>query len=67
MSYGLKPLVMGASAVATGLLLGTSISRPYLLPFALVPGRIRDFVVNRHKQSKREEILKPIEYPEFNI
>jgi hypothetical protein len=67
MNYGLKPLVMGASAVATGLLLGTSISRPYLLPFALVPGRIRDFVVNRHKQSKREEILKPTEYPEFKI
>ena len=58
---------MLASAIATGLLLGTLIIRPYLLPLVLVPGRIRDYAVNRHKKSKREEVLKPIEYPHFKI
>ena len=64
---GFRHLVGGASAIATGILLGTSISHPYLLPVAFVPGRIRDYAVNKHKKSKREEILKPIEYPEFKI
>jgi len=67
MNDGFRHLVMATSAIAIGLLLGTSISRPYLLPVALIPGRIRDYAVNKHKQSKREEILKPIEYPQFKI
>jgi len=64
---GFRHLAMGISAIATGLLLGTSISHPYLLPIAFVPGRIRDYAVERHKKSKREEVLKPIEYPQFKI
>jgi len=64
---GFTHLAMVSSAIATGVLIGTSINRPYLLPLALVPGRIRDCAVNRHKNSKREEILAPIEYPQFKI
>ena len=67
MNDGFRHLAMITSAITTGLLLGTLISRAYLLPVALIPGRIRDYVVNKHKQSKREEILKPIEYPQFKI
>ncbi|MBI2452401.1 hypothetical protein HYV50_04985 [Candidatus Pacearchaeota archaeon] len=64
---GVKYLAMGASAIAMGILLGTSITRPYLLPLALVPGRIRDYTIKKYKQSKRDEILKPSEYPNFKI
>ncbi len=64
---GFRPLVGGVSAIATGILLGTSISHPYLLPVAFVPGRIRDYAVERHKKSKREEVLKSVEYPKFKI
>jgi hypothetical protein len=64
---GFRHLTMGVSAIATGVLIGTSISHPYLLPFALVPNRIRDYANIKHKKSKREELLKPIEYPQFKI
>lgn len=64
---GFRFMVGTASAIATGVLIGTSISNPYLLPIALVPGRIRDYAIDRHRKSKREEILKPIEYPRFKI
>jgi hypothetical protein len=47
--------------------MGTSISHPYLFPLALVPGRIRDFALNKYKQSKKEEILKSREYLKFKI
>lgn len=67
MNDGFKHLAMGASGITTGLLLGSFITQPHLLPLALVPGRIRDYAINKHKQSKKEEILKPIEYPEFKI
>ncbi len=60
-------LVGGVSAIATGILLATSISHPYLLPLTLVPRRIEDYAVNKHKNSKREEVLKPVEYPLFKI
>lgn len=62
-----RPFVGIISAIATGILLGASISNPYLLSVAFVPGRMRDYVIERHKQSKKEEILKPIEYPQFKI
>ncbi len=64
---GIQHLAMGSSAIATGLLLGCSIAQPYLLPLALVPGRIRDYTLDKHKKSKKEEILKSIEYPKFKI
>ena len=64
---GFKHLAMGASAIAIGVLIGTFISHPYLLPLALVPGRVRDYAVNRHRNSKREEVLRPVEYPKFKI
>ncbi len=64
---GVRLLAGGSMAIATGILLGSSISKPYLLPLAFVPGRIRDYVLEKHKQSKKEEILKPMEYPEFKI
>ncbi len=54
-------------ALGTGLILASSISHPYLLPLALVPGRIRDFMLEKYKNSKKEELTKPIEYPEFKI
>ena len=63
----LRILTIGSSAIATGLLLGYSITQPYLLPLALVPGRIKDYAIKKHKKSKRVEILKPIEYPKFKI
>ncbi|MFH1889364.1 MAG: hypothetical protein ABIJ58_00595 [Nanoarchaeota archaeon] len=64
---GFGHLVGGVSAIATGILIGTSISHPPLIPISFIPGRIRDYVVERHKKSKKEEILKPIEYPIFKI
>jgi len=64
---GFRALAMGTSAIATGLLLGCSISRPYLLPVALVPGRIRDYAIERYKKFKKDGILKPVEYPDFKI
>jgi len=64
---GFRHLVGGVSAITTGILLGTSISHPYLLPVAFVPGRIRDYAIERHKKSKREEVLKLVEYPKFKI
>lgn len=67
LNEGFRHLAMGASGIATGVLIGTSISHPYLLPLAFVPGRVRDYAINRNKRSKKEEILKPIEYPNFKI
>ena len=64
---GFRLMAVGASAIVTGVLIGTSISHPYLLPLALVPGRVKDYAINRDKISKKEEILKPIEYPNFKI
>jgi hypothetical protein len=62
-----RALAMMGSAIATGLLIGSSFSEPLLLPLAVVPGGIRDYAVERHKQSKKDEILKPVEYPVFKI
>jgi hypothetical protein len=67
LNNGFRLLVEGASAIATGLLLGTSIINPYLIPTVLVPGRIRDYAIGQYKKSKKEEILKPVEYPKFKI
>lgn len=64
---GFRYLIGTASAIATGVLIGTSIGHPFLLPVAFVPGRIRDYVIERHKKSERDEILKPVEYPSFKI
>jgi hypothetical protein len=65
---GFRALAMVGSAIATiGVLLGCSISKPYLFPLALLPGRIRDFALEKYKKAKREEILKSIEYPKFKI
>lgn len=58
---------MGTSALATGVLLAYSINKPYLLPIALVPSKIRDYALEKHKKSKKEEILKPVKYPKFKI
>lgn len=56
------------SAMSTMLTIGfTAFGAPYLLPLALVPGRVRDYAINRHKQSKKGEMLKPVEYPKFKI
>jgi hypothetical protein len=54
-------------AIAGGLLLGSSVFCPYLLPLVFVPGRIRDYLVKKHKESKKEELLHPLEYPQFKI
>jgi hypothetical protein len=64
---GFRYLVGTASAIATGVLIGTSVGHLYLLPVAFIPGRIRDYVIEKHKKSKRDEILKPVEYPRFKI
>jgi|SRR3989338_1971114 len=67
LNEGFGHLVGDASAIATGILLGTSINHPYLLPLALVPGRIKDYAIDRYRKSKREEVLRPVEYPHFKI
>ena len=56
-----------ASAITTGLIIVSSFSEPFLLPLAAVTGRIRDYAIEKHKQAKKDEILKPIEYPQFKI
>ena len=57
-----------ASVIATGGLLGTLIFySPSFLSLALVPGRARDYAVARHKESKKEGLLKPVKYLEFKI
>lgn len=64
---GFKGLIMAPSAIVTGLILGLSISKPYLLPFAFVPGIIKNYAMKKYKNFKKEEILKPTEYPNFKI
>jgi hypothetical protein len=64
---GVGLLVGGSMAIATALVLVSSIDIPYLLPLSLVPGRVRDNLMERYKQSKKEEILEPREYPKFKI
>ncbi len=64
---GFGQLTRGISALATGLLGGFSTTRPHLLPLVLVPGRIKDYVLEKHKKSKRDELSKPVEYPKFKI
>jgi len=67
LNNGFKDLTIAVSAIATGVLLGASIGHPYLLPVAFVPGRIRDYILAKYKESKKEEILKPVKYPKFKI
>lgn len=67
LNNGFRHLTMGVSAIATGVVIGCSITNPYLLPLALIPGRLRDLAVKKYKQSKKEEILKPVKYPEFKL
>lgn len=56
------------SAITTGVILGTTIlEAPYLLPLALVPGRMRDLALKKYKESKRKKILGKVEYPKFKI
>lgn len=62
-----KALSGTLSAVSAFALLGFSITQPYLLPLALVPGRLRDFALKKYKESKREEIVRPVVYPLFQI
>ncbi|MBW2993390.1 hypothetical protein KY317_02355 [Candidatus Woesearchaeota archaeon] len=65
---GFKFKTEGLSAIATGILAGVFINiNLYLLPIAFVPGRIRDYALKRRKKSMREDLLKPVEYPEFKI
>lgn len=61
------PLAMMGSGVGLGLLVYASLIRPYLFPLLLAPGIIRDYALEKYKQSKKEEILAPREYPEFKI
>ncbi|MFH1210645.1 MAG: hypothetical protein V1645_01895 [archaeon] len=63
----LRQIIMGASAFAMGILTAASITRPYLMPTILLPGRIRDYSLKKYKESKREELIKPVNYPEFKI
>ncbi len=55
------------SAFGAGAAIAASFSYPWLIPTILVPGRIRDQVINRHKRSLRKTLLKKIEYPQFKI
>jgi len=64
---GLKPLIMTASALAIGALAGSSITNPYLIPTIFIPGRIRDYAMKKYRERKKEELTKPVEYPEFKI
>lgn len=66
-NQGFPHLVKAASTITIGILLGVSISNPYLLPLTIVPGRVSDFALEKYKQSKREEILQPTEYPNLKI
>ncbi len=62
-----RHLSIGVSASSTGAFIAMSFSYPYLIPLAFVPGRVRDYVLKRYKDSKRGEVLKPVEYPKFKI
>ena len=62
-----RPLIGLPSAVAAGLLIVASIDRPYLAPLVLVPGRIREYAYHKYKQSKKEKLSKPREYPSLKI
>lgn len=66
-NQGFRAGITTPLAITTGLLLASSISNPYLLPLVVVPGRIRDFALEKYKNSKREELTKPVEYPKFKI
>ncbi len=61
-------MIGAVSAISAGLVLGiTATKAPYLLPLALVPGRIGDFALKKYKGSKKEKILRKVEYPKFKI
>ena len=62
-----KGMIYGLSALPTGLALGLSLFHPWVLPLAFAPGRIRDYFFKKHKESKREKLLKHVEYPKFKI
>lgn len=64
---GFRMAITIPTAIATGVLLASSLSNPYLLPLAFIPGRIREMALERYRQSKKEELVKPIEYPKFKI
>ena len=59
--YLLSGIPAGA-AIAAGFF-----AHPALFPLVLIPGRARDYVFKKHKESKKEQFLKPIEYPKFKI
>ncbi len=64
---GFTATVRSISALATALLLGCSVSCPYLLPLAIIPVTTGNLALKKHKETKKEEILTPFEYPRFKI
>ncbi|MDP3882278.1 MAG: hypothetical protein Q8Q31_05365 [Nanoarchaeota archaeon] len=66
-SNGISHSIRLSSAIGVGMLLGSSLSQPSLLPLALIPGRIRDYALMKYKQSKRKELLSFKGKPEFSF
>ncbi|MDP2628424.1 MAG: hypothetical protein Q8P15_00825 [Nanoarchaeota archaeon] len=64
---GFRHGIMMFSAITTGTIIGFSISNPQLLPFALIPGRARDYFLKKYKQSTKDRILIEKDYPKFKI
>ncbi len=55
----------GLSMISLGFIAG-SVS-PYLFSLIFIPGRIEAIARQKYKESKREEVLKPLEHPKFKI
>lgn len=60
-------LVTAPSSILTGVLIGFSFAKPYLLPLALIPGRLSNLALILHKKSKKAELLKPQEDPKLKF
>lgn len=65
---GVNPGFMLASGISTGgIIFASVVISPYLLPLVVVPKVVAAVVKQKHKESKREELLQPVEYPKLKI
>jgi len=55
------------SGMATALLFGFSFHEPLLFPTIIIPGRIKNYLINKHKNSMKEKIMQPMDYSEIRI
>lgn len=66
-SWGDKTIRTSSLLFKMGIIASAILVSPYIFPSIIIPGRIEAAVRERYKESKRDEVLKPVEYPKFKI